>query len=82
MRRIASTFVLMLAVVVLLLLTAASPCSAQIDHHLTPVNAGAEAKVDGLTGHAAGQAQGGLVLYRRFCVGCHGPAGDGTGSIK
>jgi mono/diheme cytochrome c family protein len=80
MRRIpTSTMVLMLPVVALLLLTAAIPCSAQIDHNLTPVNPNAESHVDGLTGHASGQAQGGMVLYRRFCVGCHGPAGDGSG---
>ena len=79
MKRIAITFALMLPVVVLLLLTSASPCLAQIDHHIKPVNASAESKVGGLTGHAAGEQQGGLALYRRFCVGCHGPAGDGTG---
>jgi mono/diheme cytochrome c family protein len=79
MKRIAITFALMLPVVVLLLLTSASPCLAQIDHNIKPVNGSAEAKVGGLTGHAAGEQQGGIMLYRRFCVGCHGPAGDGTG---
>jgi mono/diheme cytochrome c family protein len=34
-----------------------------------------EARVGNLTGHAAS----GKKLYRRFCVGCHGPAGDGNG---
>lgn len=34
-----------------------------------------EAKVGNLTGHAAS----GKKLYRRFCVGCHGPLGDGNG---
>jgi cytochrome c oxidase cbb3-type subunit I/II len=36
---------------------------------------GQEAKVGELTGHAAE----GKKLYRRFCVGCHGPLGDGNG---
>jgi mono/diheme cytochrome c family protein len=34
-----------------------------------------ETRVGGLTGHAAA----GKKDYRRFCVGCHGPAGDGLG---
>jgi cytochrome c oxidase cbb3-type subunit I/II len=34
-----------------------------------------EARVGNLTGHAAE----GKKLYRRFCVGCHGPLGDGNG---
>lgn len=34
-----------------------------------------EAHAAGLTGHAAA----GKPLYERFCVGCHGPDGDGQG---
>lgn len=34
-----------------------------------------EAHVRDLTGHAAN----GKKLYRRYCVGCHGPLGDGNG---
>jgi mono/diheme cytochrome c family protein len=35
----------------------------------------ASSHIGGLTGHAeAGQAD-----YRRFCIGCHGPLGDGQG---
>jgi cytochrome c oxidase cbb3-type subunit 2 len=34
-----------------------------------------DAHVGSLTGHAAD----GKKLYRRFCVGCHGPLGDGNG---
>jgi len=79
MRKIATASLLMFPVVVLLLLATASPSYAQIDHNIKPVNAKAESHVGGLTGEASGEAQGGLVLYRRFCVGCHGPAGDGTG---
>jgi mono/diheme cytochrome c family protein len=34
-----------------------------------------EAHIGGLTGHAAA----GKKEYQRYCVGCHGPAGDGNG---
>jgi cytochrome c oxidase cbb3-type subunit 2 len=34
-----------------------------------------QAQVGNLTGHAAD----GKKLYRRFCIGCHGPLGDGNG---
>jgi cytochrome c oxidase cbb3-type subunit I/II len=34
-----------------------------------------EAHVGNLTGHAAA----GKKLYRRYCIGCHGPIGDGNG---
>jgi mono/diheme cytochrome c family protein len=36
---------------------------------------GQESHVGNLTGHA----DSGKQLYRRYCVGCHGPAGDGNG---
>jgi mono/diheme cytochrome c family protein len=39
------------------------------------VSAAQETRVGGLTGHAAA----GKKDYRRFCVGCHGPDGDGLG---
>ena len=39
------------------------------------VEAAGVAHIGSLTGHAApGKAD-----YRRYCIGCHGPAGDGTG---
>ena len=38
---------------------------------------GQDAKVGNLTGHAGE----GKKLYRRYCVGCHGPLGDGGGMI-
>src|SRR5271156_6868982 len=34
-----------------------------------------ESHIGGLTGHAAE----GKHLYRRYCIGCHGPDGDGNG---
>src|ERR1700752_1789281 len=30
-------------------------------------------------GSLAGHADSGKKLYRRYCVGCHGPLGDGNG---
>src|SRR5437660_7717238 len=30
-------------------------------------------------GNVQGRASAGKALYRRYCVGCHGPQGDGTG---
>jgi mono/diheme cytochrome c family protein len=39
------------------------------------VSAAQESRAGGLAGHAAA----GKKDYRRFCVGCHGPAGDGLG---
>jgi len=40
-----------------------------------PVQAQTETHVGSLTGNSAAGKQD----YRRYCVGCHGPAGDGTG---
>jgi len=66
---------------VLLFLSAGSPCYAQIDHKIVTVSKTTESHVGGLTGHAydGGQPLPGVQLYRRFCVGCHGAAGDGEG---
>jgi mono/diheme cytochrome c family protein len=41
----------------------------------TPSVATEESHIGDLTGHAAA----GKVLYRRYCIGCHGPDGDGEG---
>jgi mono/diheme cytochrome c family protein len=41
----------------------------------TPITSAQESHVDGLTGHA----DSGKQLYRRYCIGCHGPQGDGNG---
>jgi mono/diheme cytochrome c family protein len=53
-----------LAGIAALLLAAAGPSSF-----------GQESHIDRLTGEASRGKQ----LYRRYCVGCHGPAGDGRG---
>jgi cytochrome c oxidase cbb3-type subunit 2 len=41
----------------------------------TPSVATEESHIGDLTGHAAP----GKALYRRYCIGCHGPDGDGNG---
>ena len=69
---------------VLALLFAGAPaCLAQIDVHLTPVPKTMTSNVEGKTGRAydGGQLRpdAGAQLFRRYCVGCHGPAGNGEG---
>jgi len=59
----------------LLLLAGAAPCSAQMDIHIHTATARAESHIGKLTGHS----DAGRQLYRRFCIGCHGPNGDGAG---
>jgi cytochrome c oxidase cbb3-type subunit I/II len=59
----------------LLLTAGAAPCSAQIDIHIHTATATAESHIGNLTGHS----EAGKQLYRRFCIGCHGPNGDGKG---
>jgi mono/diheme cytochrome c family protein len=41
----------------------------------TPSVATETSQINGITGHA----EGGKMLYRRFCIGCHGPDGNGQG---
>ena len=55
--------------------TGATPSFAQIDIHIHTVTGPMESHVGSLTGHSAE----GKLLYRRFCIGCHGASGDGTG---
>jgi mono/diheme cytochrome c family protein len=52
-----------------------TPCFAQIDIHIHTVTGSMESHIGSLTGHSSD----GKPLYRRFCIGCHGPTGDGTG---
>jgi mono/diheme cytochrome c family protein len=56
---------------------------AQIDHNITPFTKDMTSHINGLTGHAYGSGQfrpdAGAQLYRRYCVGCHGPQGNGQG---
>lgn len=48
---------------------------AQVTEYQESQEMGMESHIGKLTGHAAA----GAPLYRRFCVGCHGPLGDGEG---
>lgn len=60
-------------------LAAGTPCFAQIDHNIQPVTKTEQSHVDGMTGHAYGVVNSGAQVYRRYCVGCHGPQGNGAG---
>jgi len=59
----------------LLLTAGAVPCSAQINIHMHTATGLGESHIGDLTGHS----EAGKQLYRRFCIGCHGPNGDGKG---
>lgn len=66
-----------------LLLASATTCLAQIDHDIRPVTTKMTSNVEGKTGRAYDDGQlrpdVGVQLFRRYCVGCHGPAGNGEG---
>jgi mono/diheme cytochrome c family protein len=68
---------------ILMFAAGATACFGQIDIHIRTATKNMESHVEGRTGHAFGDGQGrpdaGIQLYRRFCVGCHGPNGDGAG---
>ena len=59
----------------LLLTAGAAPSSRQINIHVHTATGPAESHIGDLTGHS----EAGKQLYRRFCIGCHGPNGDGKG---
>lgn len=66
-----------------LLLATATTCLAQIDHDIRPVTTKMTSNVEGKTGRAYDDGQlrpdVGAQLFRRYCVGCHGSAGNGEG---
>jgi mono/diheme cytochrome c family protein len=66
-----------------LFLAAATPCWAQIDHNMVVVTKTMTSNVEGRTGRAYDDGQlrpdVGVQLFRRYCVGCHGPLGNGEG---
>jgi mono/diheme cytochrome c family protein len=78
LKKIAVTFALGSAV---LLIAGATRSTAQSHVNSpdpllgTPSVATETSNVNGITGHA----DGGKMLYRRFCIGCHGPDGNGQG---
>jgi len=59
----------------LMLTAGARPCFAQIDINIHTVTGPMESHIDGMTG----TSQPGRAYYRRYCIGCHGPDGDGEG---
>lgn len=67
------------SLVVLVFLATGSACYAQIDHNIVTVTKTEQSHIEGRTGYAYGVTDDGVQLYRRFCVGCHGPQGDGQG---
>jgi mono/diheme cytochrome c family protein len=77
MRRTLQKCSLCLIAVVVLAFPLAS--SAQLTSEDIATRDNMEAHVGNLTGHAnSGQAK---YDYRRYCVGCHGPLGDGNGEV-
>ena len=62
-------------VAILLLTAGAAPCFAQINIHIHTATGAGQSHIGNLTGHS----EAGKQLYRRFCIGCHGPNGDGKG---
>jgi mono/diheme cytochrome c family protein len=56
-------------------LATAGSSGAQVTAYQEQQEMGMDSHVGNLTGHAAK----GAAAYRRFCVGCHGPLGDGEG---
>ena len=61
----------------------ATSCFAQIDHNITPYTKTMTSNIHGIVGRAYGDGQMrpdvGVQLFRRYCVGCHGPQGNGEG---
>jgi len=75
MKSNAIVFVLLLGAAGLLLTAGAVPCSAQMDINIHTATGPMESHIGDVTGHS----EQGRAYYRRFCIGCHGPNGDGTG---
>jgi mono/diheme cytochrome c family protein len=59
----------------LVFLTAVRPARAQITEYDEETRMNMEAHVGNYTGHA----RNGKMLYRRYCIKCHGELGDGNG---
>ena len=64
------------------LLTAGATVSTAQSHVNSPDPSLGTPSVSSETSHigaVTGNAEGGKMLYRRFCIGCHGPDGNGEG---
>lgn len=75
MRRKVELMALFLGAAGLMLTAGAPPCWAQMDINIHTVTGPMESHVDDVTGHS----DPGKQYYRRYCIGCHGPDGDGEG---
>jgi len=64
-----------LVAAVMMLTARATPVFAQIDINIHTVTGPMESHVGTVTGHS----EPGKDYYRRYCIGCHGPNGDGNG---
>ena len=73
MRTRSTTWSLLLAAAVVFAFSAT--CWAQVTQYDEDQRMNMESHIGKLTGHA----QAGEPLYKRFCIGCHGPIGDGEG---
>lgn len=73
MRTRSTTWSLLLAAAVVFAFSAA--CWAQVTQYDEDQRMNMESHIGKLTGHA----KAGEPLYKRFCIGCHGPIGDGEG---
>ena len=83
MLRKATLLSLLTGSVAILFAAGSTSCFGQVHIHIHTATTTMESHIDGLTGKAFGDGQGhpdaGAQLYRRFCIGCHGPKGDGAG---
>lgn len=75
MRPRADVLALFLGAAGLLLTAGATPCFGQIDINIHTVTGPMESHIGDVTGHS----EQGRAYYRRYCIGCHGPSGDGNG---
>src|SRR5579872_594290 len=79
----AKSLVLSGVLALLIVLARATTGFAQIDSYIHAPTQSMESHIGDKIGHAYGDGQGrpdaGVQLYRRYCVGCHGAAGDGEG---
>jgi mono/diheme cytochrome c family protein len=75
MRTRSTTYFAIVSAVAVFLYMAALSCWAQETAYSENQRLGMEAHIGNLTGHA----KAGAPIYKRFCIGCHGPLGDGQG---
>jgi len=75
MRTRVEALTLFLGAAGMLLTVGAAPCFGQIDINIHTATGPMESHI----GDVTGQSERGKAYYRRSCIGCHGPNGDGNG---